>query len=260
MAEDESKSLDILGLKPYADSVKIVTQGAVDAAAAFLGRICLPAAEEFGLLLKDKVSRWRATNAVNIAAKAEKKLKLIPNAEGMHAHPRLVASIIEHGSWSDDDQVQEMWAGLLASSCTQDGRDESNLIFINILSQLTSLQAAILKYCCLSSVVIVTQLTINGKELKRVRIDPLTLEWNEKKWNCDLSRMLRELEYLLSLDLIKDDSNPNMLRPPYQSFYVSAKDSSIRIKPTPLALHLYVRCQGYSGSIEEYFKRNNIES
>jgi hypothetical protein len=66
MAEDESKSLDILGLKPYGDSVKVVTQAAVDGAAAYLGKICLPAAEEFGLLLKDKVSRWRAANAVSI--------------------------------------------------------------------------------------------------------------------------------------------------------------------------------------------------
>lgn len=32
-----------------------LAQGAVDGAGAFLGRICLPAAEEFGLLLRDKV-------------------------------------------------------------------------------------------------------------------------------------------------------------------------------------------------------------
>ena len=41
-----------------------------------------------------------------------------------------------------------MWGGLLASSCTTDGDDESNLIFINILSQITSLQAKIINYAC----------------------------------------------------------------------------------------------------------------
>jgi Abortive infection alpha len=148
MAEDESKSLDIFGLKPYADSVKIATQAAVDGAAAFLSRICLSAAEEFGLLLKDKVSRWRAANAVSIVQKAEKKLNSFPNVEMRHAHPQLVAAVIEHGFWSDDDQVQEMWAGLLASSCTEDGRDDSNLLFISILSQLTRAEATVLNYAC----------------------------------------------------------------------------------------------------------------
>jgi hypothetical protein len=53
MAEDNSKSLDILGIKPIADAVNTVTRDAVEGAAAFLSRICLPAAEEYGLLLPD---------------------------------------------------------------------------------------------------------------------------------------------------------------------------------------------------------------
>ena len=68
MAED-GKSLDVFGIKPVADSINTVTKGAVDGAGAFFGRICLPAAEEFGLLLRDKVSAWRARNIVRIAEK-----------------------------------------------------------------------------------------------------------------------------------------------------------------------------------------------
>jgi len=63
-----------------------------------------------------------------------------------HAHPRLVSKIIEQGSWVDEDIVQGMWAGLMASSCTEDGQDESNFIFISILGQITSLQARVIKY------------------------------------------------------------------------------------------------------------------
>ncbi len=69
---DDNKSLDILGIKPIADSVNTVTKGTVDGASAFLSRICLPAAEEFGLLLRDKVSAWRSNNAIAIAHKAKK--------------------------------------------------------------------------------------------------------------------------------------------------------------------------------------------
>jgi hypothetical protein len=68
---DSSRSLDILGAKPIADAALVVTKGSVDGAGAFLSRICLPVAEEFGLLLKDKVGHWRANNAAKIANKAE---------------------------------------------------------------------------------------------------------------------------------------------------------------------------------------------
>lgn len=47
--------LDVLGIKPVAEAVNTVTKGTVEGASAFLSRICLPAAEEFGFLLQDKV-------------------------------------------------------------------------------------------------------------------------------------------------------------------------------------------------------------
>ncbi len=53
---DEKSSVDLFRIKPLGEAAKIVTQAAVDGAGAFLGRICLPAAEEFGLLLRDKVA------------------------------------------------------------------------------------------------------------------------------------------------------------------------------------------------------------
>src|SRR5262245_35043001 len=123
--ENESKSLDVLGIKSYGNAIKIATQGAVDGASAVLSRICLPVAEELGLLFRDRVSHWRAIQAAKIVEKADSKLRSQPNFEQKHAHPRLVGAIVEHGSWTDADSVQEMWAGLLASSCTEDGRDES---------------------------------------------------------------------------------------------------------------------------------------
>ena len=71
---DDSKSLDLLGAKPVGDAVKIATEGMFKGAGEFLGRICLPAAEEFGLLLRDRVSHWRASHAARIAERAEAKL------------------------------------------------------------------------------------------------------------------------------------------------------------------------------------------
>lgn len=148
MSEETSKSLDVLGIKPVADAISHVSKATVDGAAAFLSRICLPAAEEFGLLLQDRVKSWRARNAAAVVAEAEKSLNYNqPNAKAT-AHPRLVAAVIEHGSWSYESQLHQMWGGLLASSCSPDGHDESNLIFTGMLSQMTAVQAKVMCYSC----------------------------------------------------------------------------------------------------------------
>ena len=71
----ERDSLDLLGIKPIGEAINAATKAAIDAASAFLGRICLPAAEEFGLLIRDKISFWRLKNFLKISEKAENLLR-----------------------------------------------------------------------------------------------------------------------------------------------------------------------------------------
>jgi len=145
---DDSRSLDIFGVKPIAEAISKVTSAAVEGAQAFLSRICLPAAEEFGLLLRDRVRAWRAANIAAITQKAQERLEVEKAPEKVHAHPRLVFRIIAEGSWTDDQLLQDMWAGLLAASCSQSGQDDSDLIFVNLLSPLTRMEARVLRYAC----------------------------------------------------------------------------------------------------------------
>lgn len=145
MAEhDKGKSSQ--DVAPYNQAIHTAAKGVLDGAAAFLGRICLPVAEELGLLLRDQVSAWRQANAVRILINAESKLKQIPDHEGLTVHPRLALKALESGSWADDDLLQDKWASLLASSCSADGSDDSNLMFMNILDQLTSDAVRILDF------------------------------------------------------------------------------------------------------------------
>ncbi len=238
MAEDDSKSLDMLGIKPVADSINIVTKASVQGASSFLSRICLPAAEEFGLLLQDKISNWRLNNQIRMLQKSEKKYSKFPK-QGTYAHPRLVSSVLNYSSWSDDDTIHDMWAGLLASSCTPDGKDESNLIFINILSQITSLQAKIINHCCESA----------KKKVSRggwIISESFFLELDELIKVTEISdfhRLDRELDHLRSLELIE------------RGFM---SDSTLAdLTPTSLALQMYTRCQGYFGSPLDYFGIEN---
>jgi hypothetical protein len=233
----EEKSRDVLGIAPYGEAVRAVAQGAVDGAGAFLGRICLPAAEEFGLYLRDRVATWRRNHAVVIAQRAE---TLLGDEGGhLHAHPRLVMRIIEDGSWSDDDIVQAMWAGLLASSCCADGRDESNLLFINLLGQLTSSQVRILRFACETATKHLTpagwleadrEICVLGKIIEVSGVE-------------DIHRLDRELDHLRTVGLLTINAG----------FMSRGQERIADISPSALALHLYARSQGFRGSLEEFF-------
>jgi len=239
---DEDKSLDILGIKPVAESVNTVTKGSVDGASAFLSRICLPAAEEFGLMLKDKVSGWRAKNAVEIANKAQDLLEQQAGGLTISAHPRIIYSTIENGSWAEDDFMQNFWAGLLASSCTQDGKDESNLILIGILSQLTSSQAKLIAYACKNS----KPYKSKGGWIAAHEVEATADELIEVTGINDLQQIDRELDHLRSLELITT------------GFQHSTTVADIT--PHALCLQLYVRSQGYVGSPIDYFGATEEES
>lgn len=235
MGDKPSTSVDLLGLAPYGEALDTATKGLLEGAGAFLSRICLPAAEELGFLLRDRINHWRAIQLAKIADKARKKLEAIPDSENLHSHPRLVGKIVEAGSWIDSDEVQDMWAGLIASSCTEDGRDDSNLMFINLLSQLTTSQVKVLNYSCEKSEKSVTPGGwIQGSSVF-VHLDELQAITEVQ----DLHRLDRELDHLRALDLIRSGFAPY--------------STTAEIGPTALALHLYVRCQGSLQSPVDYF-------
>ena len=272
------KAKDILGIEPLATSVKIVTQSAMDGAAAFLGRICLPAAEEFGLLFRDKVSQFRTQNLVTIAQKAEEILRKNPDSERCHAHPRIVYSIIEKGTWSDNEDVQSMWAGLLASSCTQDGKDESTLMFIDILGRLTSAQAQFINYIAITTS---KRLSFNGLPYS-AEVANIPREKLIEIWHADIQRIDRELDYLRSLELIsggfavdsedtrKAEAESRKINARWEKMAETAnspatdtdtttKELKATVVPTGIAINLYFRCMGYKTLPLQFFSQDSTE-
>ena len=244
MSSDGSKSLDLLGLKGISDSIHTVTKGGVDGCSAILSRICNPAAEEIGLLLRDKVKDWRANNAKSILLKAEKHLAKKSDLDKCHAHPRLLVGAIENGSWSDNDVVQEMWAGLLASSCNPGKPDDGNLIFIELLARLTEIEIVILKYSVESAKKYVSKAGWPVADVFQLSIEQLVTITGIQ----DFHRIDRELDHLRSLGLICGADTNYALG---GGFNMDSKLADIC--PTPLALHLYVRSHGFIGSPIEYF-------
>ncbi|BBE20655.1 hypothetical protein AQPE_4849 [Aquipluma nitroreducens] len=240
--ESENKSLDILGIKPVSKAIDTSVKKTFQGIEAFLKSVCAPALDEVGLMLRDKIRYWRLNNILRILEKAKGKINFENDNLQMQAHPRIALAIIENGSLNDNDEIQELWAGLFASSCTPSGQDDENLIFIDLLKQLTSVEAKILNFTCENARKIVYP---NGL----VTADDLQSTGNELfrlTGKSDLHSIDRQLDHLRSLELIVG------------GFSAEGNDLIANITPTDLALNLYVRCQGVNESTAEYWKSSLI--
>ncbi len=231
-------------MKGFADSTKILTKGAVEGAGEFLSRICLPAAKEFGLLLKDHVKEWRNQNALRIIIEAENRAKRTHNNKEVHAPPRVVADIIDKGSWSDEEGIQVMWAGLLASACTETGDDDSNIIFSNILSQLTSAEAKFIKWMIENPVLEFTneyfhKVYVPHKHSEQVLLKVMGLT------SPDI--MHGQFQHLKTLGLVDDIIV-------HADDFHEAHHCYVLIFGTALALRFYARCSGSAESIWHFYK------
>lgn len=247
---EKDQSLDILGIKPVSKSVEKITEKSLDGASAFLSRICLPAAEEFGLLLQDHVKSWRANKATKLAMKAEKKVLLYHGESDVKVHPRIAHSIFEEGSWAEDEIIHDMWAGLLASGCEETGLDDSNVIFIAALKQLTALQVRVIKF----SVENANKFISGGGWPYADQVNCPLLKLKAICQSDDIFRIDRELDYLRSIELIGNGVGGGGFSP---------DGDTADITPSPLALHLYVRGEGFLGSPIDYWKlkkKQDVES
>jgi len=232
---NENKALDILGIKPIGDAINTTVTKSFEGIEGFLKRVCAPALEEVGLLLKDQVRQWRLNNIIRIIQKAQCKMEFRDEQLQIKAHPRVALSIIDNGSLIDNDEVQELWAGLFVSACTKDGQDDENLIFVDLLKQLTVVEAKILKYSCQGA--------------RKIHHTNGLLTGDEYEISCeelfgltgikDIHRLDRELDHLRSLELIGHGIG--------NGGFSSTDDSLIAdISPTALALNLYIKSQGFN--------------
>jgi len=215
---------DLLGIKPVARAA----EKSVDGVGSFLGKICMPVAEELGLYFQDKVKVWRSNNAIQIEEKAQKIALKQGSIDGKSVHPLLAWKIIENGSFADTPELQQVWAGLLASSLAYTP-DDSNHIFVDLVGQLTSIQVKIIEYSCLTANKYVSSkglLLADDLELDDKVVEEIT-------GSKDLHRLDRELDRLASLGLFGG------LGGGYHP-----ENSTVDLTPSPLALQLFARCSG----------------
>lgn len=246
MDEPKDTSLDVLGVKPVASSIEKITDGIVDGARAFLSRVCLPAAEEFGLLVQDNIKAWRAANAIRIARRAKEMLEAQNRyTDSISGNPRVLCNALEQGSWNDDPVVQDLWAGLLASACDEFGGDDRNIVFISILSQLNSGQVRLLRYAVEQSSKYVSEAGWAYSRPIDVPIDKL----KEIFQTDDIHRIDISLDHLRILELTGSSSWLGSTG----GFAIDTTDKA-RIRPSALAMNMYLAGEGTIKNATEYWQ------
>ena len=114
----------------------------------FICRLCQSEAGVAIVLLSGELDSSRIERLIKIAVATENLLASEPGADRMRAHPKLVANILRQGAWAADDLTSQLWTGLLASSCSADGPDDSNQLFVNLLIHVTPEEAKIFNHAC----------------------------------------------------------------------------------------------------------------
>jgi len=120
-----------------------VTTIGLSAVAAYLGKdgitkILGPTADYLGVSLKD-FAKKRADNVGRIFKNAEKKLGDKINQQGQ-VPPKVLKTIIDEGSYSDDTVAVEYFGGVLASSRTESGHDDRGARIGKLLDGLSVYQ------------------------------------------------------------------------------------------------------------------------
>lgn len=108
-----------------------------------LRRILGPAADEVGLILRDKVQDYRKKNLSKMTSRA---LAIIANSdiEPREIPLRTLIPILERASVEDDEYLSEKWSRLFASASASQFVTDSHPCFPQILSELSPLDVLLL--------------------------------------------------------------------------------------------------------------------
>lgn len=235
---------DVFGIKPVSEASQKVTEATVDGVTSFLKTVCKPGLEELGFLFEDKVRQWRLNNIIRVLDKAKGKMYFDGHELNLCANARVGLSIMENCSLVDDEVLQNLWAGLFVSSCTPDGRDDSNMNFVDLLKRMSTIEARILDYACVhcKKTIYPNKLILAGN--LTAPFDLLT----EISGTDNVYRLDSELDHMRSIELLV-----------HGSAFVSgggfsASDNlEANITPSPLALNLYYKTHAIGVSPIEFW-------
>ena len=224
---------DIFGIEPVGEMGLEVTKASIKGISSFLDTVFKPGLQELGFLFKDEVRRWRLNNILRVLQKAKGKMDFDGQQLNLTANSRVGLSIMEECSKVDNEELQDLWAGLFVSACTINGRDDSNMNFVDLLRRMSSVEARILDYACNN-----TKKYIYPNKL--ITADSLNVPYDilvKITGINDIYRLDSELDHMRSIELLPHGSAFEA----GGGFSLGDETLDADISPSPLALNLYFR-------------------
>src|SRR5689334_1203059 len=124
-----------------------------------------------------------------------------------------------------------MWAGLLAASCTANGQDDSNIMLVDMLKEMSSTEALLFKIICEGFKAAENAITLDlgaPEQFKEALRAP------------ELSYALNiQLEHLQVIGAIFTSYDGEQQR----IFNILPKWDKVECAPTQLGLNLYLKCE-----------------
>ena len=197
---------------------------------SFLSRICPDAADDVAHLIQGGLTKSRMANAAEILLRAEALLPRDSDNMALFATPRIVAKILEDGSWAEEDWIQKMWAGLMATSCGKEGSADSSNFYIDLFSKLAVVHVRIFRYACLRATNI---LSIAGP-FSQAPVICTREEIMEVAGSRELLGIERAIQHLRKLGLLDE----------VVKFAPSSSIYEADITPTSIGVNLFARCKG----------------
>ena len=208
-------------------------------ALAFLSRICPDGAIDVTQLMREGFSSHKVGHAVNIVLDAQTLLKSNPEGSEVRLPPSLLIRVLEQATNTEEDWLQQLWAGLVVSSCSTDGNDESNRRFVDLFGMLTPVPIKLFTIVSAVSSKFANEYgTVTARPLA-CKIDDITTATGARGVQIE-----RELERLAAVGLIeKKSANTPMLAP----------TGEVVITASSLGLELFARCNGHKGRPSDFY-------
>jgi PilZ domain len=225
---------------PQTEPEDVVREFRLSSAISFIHRLAPEATQKTKLLLREGLSNHRLEGAVEIALHAQDLLDIEMGSSDFRVDPTVVLRVLDDGSWSEAEWIQHFWGGLLSTACSDSKPDKSHLKFVNLLSQLTTIQARIFAGSC--------ERALKSEEGNgRVSARPLVCSAEELVKIADTHDRVhieRDIQQLVDLGLIEKSVK--------WKFFCQIDEAVLT--PTPVALELYARCHGHRGKVAEFYE------
>lgn len=193
----ENKSTFLESIKEVVDDHNIVKK-----TIKLMERLLGPAINETGLTIQEYVRKKRALNQVEFLAELQKSIEK-NNLKATVVPSKVMFPLLENVASEDDEGLKLKWRNLVLNGLKEECFDHHRL-FVNILSQLSPIEAKILDFINSQEKEILNKIHVKKSILAKISIKSATIQ---EQFDLEEVNSLLILDNLERLNLIRFNMN-----------------------------------------------------